>query len=97
MNFEDYLDLKVKSSIAFLEKMIPVWEETNTSPNSQYELKRQPKRLVRLKSGKLNDEDIAEYRSLYDHDVRLNQMRLDRGLTPLPIFGAAVDQGCDRT
>ena len=91
MNFEEYLALKVKSSIAFLEKMIPVWEETKTSPNSQYELKRQPNRLVRLKSGQLSQQDIAEYRSLYAQDVRLNQMRLDKGLTPLLIFREATD------
>lgn len=92
MDFEDYLALRVKSSIAFLEKMIPIWEQTKGSCNSDHELKRQPARLMRLKSGQLNEQDMEEYRQLYDCAIRTNQMRIDRGLSPLPIFREAVSQ-----
>jgi hypothetical protein len=87
VSFEEYLAIKVAQSIAFVEMMIPRWEETKEfSPSSKHDLKVQVPRLCRLKKGELTEQDIGEYKQLYEQECRWNEMRINAGMSPLPIF-----------
>ena len=86
MSFDDYLEIKVVGAIAFIKMMAPRWRETKTSPSSIHDLKVQIPRLTRLKKRELTEQDLSEFRQLYEQDCRWNEMRIDAGMSPLPVF-----------